>query len=153
MKQETHINLGLATAWERTKGRRHRIQGMRYELRYAWQRAWRGYDDLEVTDLGDVFAERMTVLLKEYKVRNDCLLKDPETVCDCTEEETRQILDELIFYFENCSEDDVCQRLFRQPYYGMWIDKECRQKVHSEVERCRKEALRLFSKWCFELWY
>lgn len=61
---------------------------------------------------------------------------------------------EMIFYFENCDEDHVYQRLHQNRYYedGEY-DPEKWESVRVELERCRAEALRLFSKWCFHLWY
>lgn len=48
----------------------------------------------------------------------------------------------------------VYQRLHQNRYYedGEY-DPEKWESVRVELERCRAEALRLFSKWCFHLWY
>ena len=150
-----NIGLGLSTVWRRTKDNpnlKRRIAALMTELRYAWQRAWRGYDDADVFDLGFRFVERMPILLQEYKRHNDCLLRDQEQGKDYTEEETERIIDEMIFYFQNCSETFTYQRIF-----GVSISEDdfsCDRclAAAAEAQRCRVVALRLFSKWCFSLW-
>lgn len=149
-------NLGLASAWARAKSDssyRRRIMTMMVELRYAWQRLWNGYDDREVFDLGFRFAERMPALLKQYKKYSDVRFKDPDTGRDLSGGETNNVIDSLIYYFERCSETDVYKRI-----YGVALeDDECCKSrcraAYEESQRCRAEALRLFSKWCFQLWF
>lgn len=55
------------------------------------------------------------------------------------------------YAYETVSEH---QRLHQNRYYedGEY-DPEKWESVRVELERCRAEALRLFSKWCFHLWY
>ena len=143
---------GLNSFLERTKG-----ASLRYklrELRYAWQRAWRGYDFTDVFELGYNFTAKMPVLLTEFLKNNVGLFYDTEADKQLDEEETNAVIKEMIFYFENCDEDHVYQRLHQNRYYedGEY-DPEKWESVRVELERCRAEALRLFSKWCFHLWY
>ena len=44
-----------------------------WNLRYAFQRAWRGYDNIDVFDLGFSFIEKMPVLLNEFLECNNAL--------------------------------------------------------------------------------
>ena len=147
--------IGLASAWSRSKSEpshRRRIAAIMFELRYAWQRAWRGYDDEEVFDLGYRFAARMPYLLKDFKQHNDCLFREPEKGM-YTAEETDQIIDDMIFYFLNCSETAVYQRM-----YGVGIAEDTFNRDRClaaavEAKRCRSEVMRLYSKWCVQLWF
>ena len=131
-----------------------------WETRYALQRAWRGYDAPEVFDLWFCFVEKMPILLRKYKEHHDCLFTDTsdETPVVLTEEQTNAILDEMIFYFENCNEDKCYQRMFgvdpmddfekcRDGYYA-----KCRQ-AYQEMQRCWEEGMKLFTKWGLQLWY
>ena len=122
-----------------------------WEVRYAWQRAWRGYDDTDVFELAYNFTKKLPVLLKDFKKNNDLLFTnmDRQDGSSLTIEETNAVLDELIFYFENCELDAVCKRL-----YG---DKELSAQEHSivveEHRRCWDMAFQLFAKWSICLWF
>lgn len=146
--------LGLNGYFQIVKGAglKFKIKELYWQLRYAWQRAWRGYDNIDVFDLGPTFVKKMPVLLREFKKYNDSLFCDLETQRTLTEEETNQVLDEMIFYFENCDEYTVYDRVLGGK--GLFdVSKEERDKAYAEAERCQKEAIRLFSKWCWHLWY
>lgn len=148
--------LGLRRAWSRTKGARltYRIAELIWEIRYAWQRAWRGYDHTDIVNLGAHIASKMPVLLREFKEHNISLFPNLDgDRLSLTEEETNAIIDDMIFYFENCDEDFVYRRLFGVDSWKEDYDSEKWNKVGVELQRCRAEALRLFSKWCWCLWY
>ena len=132
-----------------------KIKELYWQLRYAWQRAWIGYDSTDIFELGFNFVERMPILLREFKENNIALFPDldnPDRL-SLTAEETNAVIDEMIFYFENCDEDVVYQRLYGiDPYedgcvYEKWL------AAHNEADRCWNEAMRLFSKWSMCLWY
>lgn len=126
-----------------------------WQIRYAWQRAWRGYDDTDVFELVYNFTSRMSVLLREFKKYNGTLFCDfhhGEKI-DLTEEQTDTVLDEMLFYFENCEFITVYERL--------WGDKKLNESerinaVKAAVEehsRCWDMAMKLFGKWSNNLWY
>lgn len=133
---------------------RFRIREFAWEIVYTFQRAWRGYDSIDVFDIGYSFVARMPILLKEFLKHNIGLLYDDETHHQLDKTETDGVIKELIFYFENCDEDYVYQRLYgKQDYDDDRYDKVKWDVVYAETKRCRTEAMRLFSKWCFDLWY
>lgn len=148
-------DFGLCNALRKTKGEklRYRTRNLFWELRYAFQRAWRGYDFTDVFELGYNIASRMPVLLKEFKENNIALFTDQETGRTLSEEETNQVLDELIFYFENCDEDHVYKRLYGIESWEEDFNRKHLDLVYKELNRCRTEAMRLFSKWIWQLWY
>ena len=150
-------SIGLKGISKNLKGRgiKWKIREVYWQLYYAWQRAWRGYDAVDVFDLGFSFVERMPFLLREFKKYNDALFPDidnPERL-SLTKEETDAVLDEMIFYFENCNEYVVYKRLYGvEPFedeylHGRW------KSAGEEYKRCWNEAMRLFSKWSMCLWY
>lgn len=141
-------------------GLRYRIKELYWQLRYAWQRAWKGYDYTDVFELGFNFAERMPTLLREFKKYNVGLFPDLDKNdgSSLTEEQTDAVLDEMIFYFENCDEDVVYQRLFgvdsTEDYLNnkeQWSERI--KPAGLEQARCWNEAMRLFAKWSGCLWY
>ena len=149
--------LGLNGYFQLVKGAGlgYKIKELGWQLRYAWQRAWRGYDSVDVFDLWYAFANKMPVLLKEFKKRNIGLFYDEELNRYLDEDETNQVLDELIFYFENCDDGVVYDRLLGEDWSLRWkqISHEEFTNAKDELARCQKEAIRLFSKWCWNLWY
>lgn len=132
-------------------GLRFKIKALGWALREAWLRAWRGYDDGDICSIGYRFAPKMTVILKEFKNRNQSLLYDNELDRILDENETDQVIDDLIFYFENSCDDVVATKVIGHVWNGAESWDEI-QKVHAEQDRCLREAMKLFSKWCFHLW-
>ena len=148
----------LRSAWRHTKGCRigHRLRELKWELRYAWQRAWRGYDDTDVFELGYNFTSLMPVLLREFRNHTIALLPDPDhPERPHTEEETRQILDEMIACFENCDEDVVWERIAGSSLSELPDDAigEHTKNVAEEMWRSYQRAMELFSKYAWHLWY
>lgn len=81
---------GLNGFLERTKGAslRYKLREFWWQLRYAWQRAWRGYDFTDVFELGYNFTAKMPVLLAEFLKNNVGLFYDTEADKQLDEEET-----------------------------------------------------------------
>lgn len=160
-------SIGLKGCFKQFKGAslRVRIRESYWQLRYAWQRAWRGYDFTDVFELGFNFVERMPFLLREFKKYNDALFPNIDdngklpseyknvNELSLTEEETNAIIDEMIFYFENCNEDFVYKRLYGVDPYEDGYNHERWKVANEEMHRCWKEAMKLFSKWSMCLWY
>lgn len=146
--------IGLNGYFQIVKGAslRFKIKELRWQLRYAWRRAWFGYDDIDVFELGYAFAHKMPVLLKDFKKNNIGLFYDEEVNKQLDAEETNQVLDKMIYYFENCDESVVYNRVLGKDW-SYKFDREDMIKADTELNRCRTEALRLFSKWCWHLWY
>lgn len=139
----------------RGAGLRFRVRELYWQLRYAWQRAWRGYDSCDVFNLGFKFVNKMPVLLREFKEHNVALFVDHSMgiMSFLTKEETDSILDEMIFYFENCNEDNVYKRMYGSNPGEKEYSWEEIKAANEERNRCWKEAMRLFSKWSEQLWY
>lgn len=155
MNTKRNGELGFATAWERSKDlsgyRRARL--LLKEIQYAWERAWYGYDSLDVGDLGFSLTKRMRVLLCEFKRHNDTLFRDPETGREYTVEETNRVLDEMITAFDGCEEAVVYYRMKREKEQRGDLSEIDWEEVKEITDRNRREAMRFLSKWCFQLWY
>lgn len=96
-----------------------------WELRYAWQRAWKGYDARDIFNFNANCIDRMIVCLEEIKESKWGLLNVPEKYQDnyipgiqrndtgCfTEEETNHILETIIYYLRMSDEDNVEKQLY-----------------------------------------
>lgn len=132
---------------------RWRIDRIVKKIRYAWQRAIRGYDDTDVFELCFNFADRMTKLLSDFKRNNVALLHDDEEDRDLSEEETREVINEMIYYFSRSSDDND---LLYEDMFGSkdhMATSEELTRYFQRLRECRSKALELFSKWCWELWY
>ena len=108
----------------------YRLRHIKYELKYAWQRAWRGYDDSMVFNLDYGFVELYREILKDFK---ENLHGYPGTM---TEEEWDDVLDEMIgnldriyyvlFKSDNDDADLVEQEkdrffeLFKEHFWSLW---------------------------------
>ena len=45
---------------------RHFFRELHWELRYAWRRAWRGYDDVDMFECFEMFRRRMIRILEGF---------------------------------------------------------------------------------------
>ena len=133
----------------------YKLKQLRWELRYAWRRAWKGFDDQDIFNLNDQFIDRMIVLLTEYN-KHVSLFVDPESpkgeLKYFTEEETRQVVEKMIWYFENCKEEVVGERLYGED----WMDTKdvnVNESIYDEMLRCKNIAFKMLSDYFYQLWY
>ena len=62
---------------------RHFFRELRWELRYAWQRSWIGYDDVDFFECFEMFRRRMIRVLEDFIKHGNalpCLLKSSRTL-------------------------------------------------------------------------
>ena len=150
--------IGLNGFRDRYKGCRflYKLKQLIWELRYAWRRAWEGFDDQDIFNLNDQFIDRMIVLLTEYNKHNLSLFVDPESpegeLKYFTEEETRQVVAKMIWYFENCKEEVVGERLYGEDWMDI-KDIKVYESIHDEMIRCKNMAFKMLSDYFYQLWY
>lgn len=145
------MNIGLRDSFKRGgESCRYYIWNFLGELRYAWQRAWKGYDLKEVSNLNRVFVERMVAILEDFRQHNIKLFADPDSREELSKEETDAAINEMIMHFKGAVEGedfDINLEL---------SDKEGLEKITEiefDVQQHKKEALKLFCKWFDNLWY
>lgn len=148
--------IGLNGFRDKYKGCRflYKLKKLRWELRYAWRRAWKGFDDQDIFNLNDQFIDRMIVLLTEYN-KHVSLFVDPESpkgeLKYFTEEETHQVVEKMIWYFENCKEEVVGERLYGEDW--MVRDVKADESIYDEMLRCKNIAFKMLSDYFYQLWY
>ena len=134
-----------------------RIQMLLVELRYAWQRAWRGYDDVDVRSFGPLFMERTLKILRIFRQRNIIQLPTFDQTGKITtflsDDETNAVLDRMIRCFELADEDAVFELLWGKDWATHSLSFEEIKTVYEVRDRHAREALELFAKYCEHLWY
>jgi hypothetical protein len=104
----------------------YKLKQFRWELIYAWQRAYRGYDYKDVCDLNINFINRLIPMLKDFKENNIAIWEYEDengNVVELSEEETNKIIDEIIYHFENSDEN----KLTTEKYGDDWKDVNAEQ--------------------------
>lgn len=169
---KTINTIGLKYFWQNHKESRLRfkLEYLRWELRYAFKRAWLGYDDVDVFECHQRFSDRMILILERFKETHHGLWWVPVTsehyeylghIDECTnqrcfnEEETDIIIETMIWHLKMLDENFVEEQL-----YGDCItDDNYRYKTHKERQRINnvimqnKDAfMKLFNMFYFCLW-
>ena len=159
------MSIGLKGCMKHYKGCyfHRKIKMLMRELKYTWQRAWRGYDDRDVWSMNTQFIDRYLEILKSYKKNHHCLFNVPKEHKDkydklfLNEEETNAIIDTMICHLEMMDEDNAEKVLYGKNVYD--DDYEIpenypeRMKHISEVMENNKNAfMKLFSLFFWDLW-
>lgn len=114
------------------------------------------FDDQDIFDLDDQFIDRMIVLLTEYNKHTVKLFVDPKSskgeLKYFTEEETRQVVEKMIWYFENCKEEVVGERLYGEDWMDI-KDVKVYESIYDEMLRCKNIAFKMLSDYFYQLWY
>ena len=113
--------IGLKGSWNRTKGcsLKYRLKELKWDIKYAWQRAWRGWDDCDMFNMDTCFISRQKEILKAFRENHWGLFNIPEEYRDSfkdklnfNEEETDMIIDMMIYHLEMMNEDHVEKLLY-----------------------------------------
>ena len=157
--------IGLKGSWRETRGCRlwYRLSRLKWSLRYAWQRAWRGWDDTDMFAMMDVFIERYKEILKDYRKNHHCLFNVPKEYKDVfnkahfNENETNMIIDTMIFHLEMMDEDYVEKLLYGKNIYNddynpseITIDRY--RRISSIIDQNKNAFMKLFNSFFWELW-
>jgi len=124
--------------WKRNEGMSfiNRLKDLKRELKYAWQRAWRGYDDCDVWGFGDAIIEKIVLIL------NDFIKLGHSYPSELTSEEWESILKEMLIYFQNADENYVDDNY----NFDNILDQ------YNFMQGNLEEGMKLFTKYCYSLW-
>lgn len=161
------MSIGLKGSWKETKGLalRFRLRETYWNFKYAWLRAWYGFDYRDSFNMNGMFVEKYKTILKWYKKHNIALFNVPEEYRDkfnkfsFTEEETDIIIDMMIYHLEMLDEDHVEKLL-----YGKNVNDddgdlnkdwtmEKTIRISHVVDQNKKAFMKLFDIFFFDLWY
>ena len=120
-----------------------KIKNLYYQVKYGFQRMFRGYDDTEVFNADLTFIDRYLKILKDFRKNH---YGYPLSI---TNEQWDDILDEMIKHLSLMTEDNVKTELKK----GMPDSFEPDYKTVNEImDRHKDEFFKLFSKWFYNLW-
>ena len=148
---------------------RHFFKELRWELKYAWCRAWRGYDDVDMFECFEMFRRRMIRILEDFinhghayltipnqsEHYNELLIRFPEGYFD--EENTKLIYQTMIFHLHMMDEDHVEKKLYGNNVYDDDYQIGCRniedlKRISSVMQQNKDAFMKLFSLFYYDLW-
>ena len=164
---EVSMPIGLKGYLEenRKNSLRIKLSNLKRELKYAWQRAYRGYDDCEIWNMYSYFVARYKEILKDYRENHYSLLNVPseeyrnifgKLYFNC--EETDDIIDTMIFHLEMMDEDHVEKVLYGKNIFDDDYDFkkdfsiEKTKRVFSVMDQNKEAFMRLFNLFFWDLW-
>ena len=148
---------------------RHFSRELLRELRYAWRRAWIGYDDVDFFECFEMFRRRMIKILDDFVKHGHGLLNFPQEsehynellkkfLERCFDEEnTKLIYQTMIFHLQMMDEDYVEKILYGNNVYDDDYEVGCRniedhKRIYSVMRQNKNAFMKLFSLFYFDLW-
>lgn len=132
--------------WKTQKGVSfiNKLKNFNFELKLAWQRAYRGYDDSEIWGLSDSITKKIILTLPELIENHH---GHPAFM---TNEEWTNILKDMLFHFQH-SDEDWCMENIKG---FMSVNNEYDDYVKEDKYRLehRKKAYEMFLKYFDCLW-
>lgn len=121
------------------------IREVYWEIRYGFQRMFKGYDSVDTFETFAKFIERYTKILTEYR-KYHCGIPMEFTE---SEEEWDNVIDEMLYHLHYMDEETVTDELEKD----VPDDWSASMKTVSEVMHKHKDAFfELFSKYFYNLW-
>ena len=114
---------------------RHFLRELRWELKYAWRRAWIGYDDVDMFECFEMFRRRMIRILEDFIKHGHGLLNLPQE-----SEHYNELLEK---FPEGYFDDDYevgCRSI------------EDRKRIYSVMQQNKNAFMKLFSLFYYDLW-
>ena len=152
-------------------GLRNKLSTIKRELRYAAERAWKGYDSTDVFECAFNFQKWMINVLEEFNKYHECLfwvpeeseyyeeLGTPEGNRRCfNEEETKSIISTMIWHLK-MMDADFCEKvlfgscIYDDDYKIGCRSTEDRKRISSVVKQNKKCFMKLFYLFYWDLWY
>ena len=83
--------IGLKNFWKNNKrsSLKWKLKNLRWELRYAWRRAWEGHDDMDMI-------EKAGISLAMANAVPELIAAADRTICYCEEHSAKYILENII---------------------------------------------------------
>lgn len=153
---------------EKIKLRRF-FKELRWELKYAWRRAWRGYDDVDFFECFEMFRRRMIRILEDFinhghgllnlpnqsEHYDELLKRFPKGYFD--EKNTELIYQTMIFHLQMMDEDYVEKILYGDNVYDDDYKVGCRtiedyKRINSVMQQNKDAFMKLFSLFYYNLW-
>lgn len=120
-----------------------KIKDAYWEVRYGFQRMFKGYDVVDTFETYSKFIDRYTKILKEYRKEH------VGHIGTMTNEEWEAVIDEMLYHLHYMNEDNVDDELEKN-VPDNWLPKlDMSFKI---MEMHKDEFFKLFSKYFYALW-
>lgn len=169
MENRNDIELGLKDFFKHKYSLRYFVKQLRWELRYAWRRAWLGYDDVDMIECYEMFRRRMIKILEDFthnghaylNIPNESqnykelLKKFPEGYFD--EEHTEIIYETMIYHLRMMDEDYIEKQLYGSCVCDKNYEIGCRtikdrKRIANVMMQNKNAFMKLFSLFYYDLW-
>ena len=164
--------IGLKYFWQNHKGcsLKYKLKELRWELRYAFKRAWVGYDDVDVFSYNSRFRERLIAILERFKETHMGLWWVPKEsehyeylgyLDECAnrrcfnEEETDMIIETMIWHLKMMDEDFCEKQLYGDYVYDdNYRHKDIKEliKIGNVMHQNKEAFMKLFNMFFYDLW-
>lgn len=124
---------------------KNKTRDIYWEIRYGFQRMFKGYDSVDTFETFDKFIERYTKILTEYRKKH-CGI--PMEFID-QEEEWNNVIDEMLYHLRYMDEEAVIDEL-EKDVPDDWSVSHI--TVYEVLEKHKNAFFELFSKYFFDLW-
>jgi hypothetical protein len=124
---------------------KHWIRDTYWEVRYGFQRMFKGYDSVDTFETFYKFIERYTKILTEYKKKHWGI---PMEFVD-SEEEWDNVIDEMLYHLHYMDEETVVDEL-EKDVPDDWNANHI--TVHEILNKHKDAFFELFSKYFYDLW-
>ena len=148
---------------------RHFFRELRWELKYAWRRAWIGYDDVDMFECFEMFRRRMIRIMEDFIRHGHGLLNLPQesehykellekfTEGCFDEENTKLIYQTMIFHLQMMDSDYAEKKLYGNNVYDDDYQIGCRsvedyKKINLVMQQNKDSFMKLFSLFYYQLW-
>jgi hypothetical protein len=124
---------------------KNKTRDIYWEIRYGFQRMFKGYDSVDTFETFDKFIERYTKILTEYRKKH-CGI--PMEFID-SEEEWDNVIDEMLYHLHYMDEETVINELEKDvpdDWSASYIT------VYEVLNKHKDAFFELFSKYFYDLW-
>lgn len=122
---------------------RWKIKEAYWEVRYGFERMFKGYDSVDTFETFAKFIERYTKILTEYRKTH------VGYAWNMTEEEWDGVIDEMLYHLHYMDEETVVKELEKD----VPDDWNVSAKIVSEIlDKNKNEFFKLFSEYFYNLW-
>lgn len=142
---------------------------LHWQLKYAWRRAWYGYDDVDMFECFEMFRRRMIRILEDFIKYGNGLLNLPQESeyydellkvfpnRNFDKETTESIYQTMIFHLQMMDEDYVEKILYGNNVYDDDYEVGCRsiedhKRICSVARQNKNAFMKLFSLLYYDLW-
>ena len=122
---------------------KRKIKDIYWEIRYGFQRMFKGYDYVDTFETYSKFIDRYTKILKDYK---DNMHGHPGRF---SEAEWNAIIDKILMHLYYMDEDNVDEELSKDVPESWIVTWDTSGPI---MEKHKNEFFKLFSEYFYDLW-